>query len=255
MAPSSNRYGLNSEGMEAVRQRLAARRGRPGIVGVNLGANKDSTEGRAITRHWRAIWPPSRTFSPSHVSSPNTPGLRDLQGEAALDDLVARTVDAARDAAGTRHRIALIVKIAPDMDAHGLDGVIAVAQRRGIEGLTISNTTIARPATLRGAARGETGGLSGRPLFQPSTRMLAMAFERVGETLPLIGVGGIATAEDAIAKIEAGATLVQLYTALIYEGPELIDRIKAGLLARMRREGLTDLAQLRGRKAAEWARS
>jgi dihydroorotate dehydrogenase len=250
-----NRYGLNSEGMEAVRQRLAARRGRPGIVGVNLGANKESTDRAGdyatLARHLA----PVADFLTINVSSPNTPGLRDLQGEAALDDLVARTVDAARDAAGTRYRIALIVKIAPDMDAHGLDGVIAVAQRRGIDGLTISNTTIARPATLRNAARGETGGLSGRPLFQPSTRMLAMAFERVGETLPLIGVGGIATAEDAIAKIEAGATLVQLYTALIYEGPELIDRIKAGLLARLRREGLTDLAQLRGRKAAEWARS
>ena len=164
-------------------------------------------------------------------------------------------MDAARHAAGDRHRIALIVKIAPDMDEHGLDGVIAVAQRRGIDGLTVANTTVARPLTLRGQSRAETGGLSGKPLFRPSTRMLAMTYERVGETLPLIGVGGVASAEDAIAKVEAGATLVQLYTALIYEGPELIGTIKAGLLARMRREGLTSLAQMRGRKAAEWAKA
>ncbi len=238
--------------MEAVRARLEARRGRPGTVGVNLGANKESTDRAGdyatLARHLA----PVADFLTINVSSPNTPGLRDLQGEAALDDLVARTVEAAREGAGSRH-VALIVKIAPDMDEHGLDGVIAVAQRRGIDGLTISNTTVARPATLRGAARAETGGLSGRPLFAPSTRMLAMAYRRVGDTLPLVGVGGVASAEDAIAKIEAGATLVQLYTALIYEGPELITRIREGITARLRREGLSNVTQLRGRRSAEWA--
>jgi dihydroorotate dehydrogenase len=246
-----NRYGLNSVGMDVVAARLAARRGRPGLVGVNLGANKDSVDRTADYATLAAKLAPLVDFLTINVSSPNTPGLRDLQGEAALDDLVARTTEAAREAAKGR-KLALLVKIAPDMDAIGLDGIVAVAQRRGIDGLVVANTTIARPDTLRGAARAETGGLSGKPLMEASTRILAQTRLRVGDTMPLIGVGGVSSADDAWTKIAAGASLVQLYTAMIYQGPGLIGEIKRGLAARLAREGTT-LEQLRGRDAAALA--
>jgi dihydroorotate dehydrogenase len=237
--------------MEVVATRLAARRGRSGIVGVNLGANKESADRTADYAILAARFAPLVDFLTINVSSPNTPGLRDLQGEAALDDLVARTTEAARESAKGR-KLALLVKIAPDMDAIGLDGIVAVAQRRGIDGLVVANTTIARPDTLRSAARTETGGLSGRPLMIASTRILAQTRLRVGDAMPLIGVGGIASADDAWTKIAAGASLVQLYTAMIYHGPGLIGEIKRGLVERLAREALT-LAQLRGRDAVALA--
>ncbi len=247
-----NRYGLNSEGLAVVRARLAARRGRPGVVGVNIGANKDSTDRLAdyvaCTRGLAGLV----DFITVNVSSPNTPGLRDLQGEAFLDDLLARII-AARDetAPGT----AILLKIAPDIGLDGLDAMTATAQRRGVDALVVSNTTVARPASLAGAARGETGGLSGRPLFSPSTRLLAETYRRVGTALPLIGVGGVDSAEAAWIKIRAGASLIQLYSALIYAGPGLVGEIKAGLLRRMEAEGIESLAGLVGRDAAELARS
>ncbi|AWB20150.1 quinone-dependent dihydroorotate dehydrogenase [Methylobacterium currus] len=247
-----NRYGLNSEGLAVVRARLEARRGRPGIVGVNIGANKDSTDRLAdyvaCTRGLAGLV----DFITVNVSSPNTPGLRDLQGEAFLDDLLARVV-AARDESspGT----AILLKIAPDIGLDGLDAMTATARRRGVDALVVSNTTVARPASLAGAARGETGGLSGRPLFSPSTRLLAETYRRVGTALPLIGVGGVDSAEAAWTKIRAGASLVQLYSALIYAGPGLVGEIKTGLLRRMEAEGITSLAGVVGRDAAELARS
>ena len=247
-----NRFGLNSEGLAVVRARLDARRGRPGIVGVNIGANKEATDRIAdyvaCTRGLAGLV----DFITVNVSSPNTPGLRDLQGEAFLDDLLARVV-AARDEsdAGT----AVLLKIAPDISLDGLDAMTATARRRGVDALVLSNTTVARPASLVGAAKGETGGLSGRPLFSPSTRLLAETFLRVGTALPLIGVGGIDSAEAAWTKIRAGASLVQLYSALVYAGPGLVEEIKAGLVRRMEAEGLQNLTDVVGRDAAELARS
>ncbi len=247
-----NRYGLNSEGLAVVRARLEARRCKPGIIGVNIGANKDSTDRLAdyvaCTRGLARLV----DFITVNVSSPNTPGLRDLQGEAFLDDLLARVVAARDEAApGT----AILLKIAPDIGLDGLDAMTATARRRGIDALVVSNTTVARPASLSGAARGETGGLSGRPLFSPSTRLLAETYRRVGTALPLIGVGGVDSAEAAWTKIRAGASLVQLYSALIYAGPGLVGEIKAGLLRRMEAEGVQSLAGVVGRDAAELARS
>lgn len=245
-----NRYGLNSEGADAVAARLAART-RQGIVGVNLGANKDSADRIADYVALTTKLAPYADFLTLNVSSPNTPGLRDLQGRAFLDDLIARVLEA-RDAGGTGTRI--LLKIAPDMEDIQLDDVVEVARARAIDGMIVSNTTIARPASLRNqiTAR-ETGGLSGAPLFRASTIVLAKTYQRVEGQFPLIGVGGISSGEDAVAKIAAGATLVQLYSALIYQGPGLIEEIKTTILRAMTREKVASPAELVGRNAAHWA--
>ncbi len=249
-----NRYGLNSDGMEAVAQRLAARRRRGGIVGVNLGANKESADRAAdyaiLARRLANV----ADFLTINVSSPNTPGLRDLQAESALDDLVARTLEARDEAAQGGRRTPVLLKIAPDLSLPELDGMVAVARRRGIEGMVVSNTTVARPDTLTGDARAETGGLSGRPLFLPSTRLLAQTFLRVERQFPLVGVGGVESAQTAFAKIRAGADLVQFYSAMVFQGPGLAKTIKAGLASEARRAGLSRVSALVGRDAAEIAR-
>jgi dihydroorotate dehydrogenase len=248
-----NRFGLNSDGVEAVRARLARRAGRPGIVGANIGANKEAADRIADYATCTRALAGLVDFVTINVSSPNTPGLRDLQGEAFLDEVVARTV-AARDEAGagrgTGRRTSVLLKIAPDIALDALDAVIATAMRRGVEALVVANTTVARPADLKERAlAAETGGLSGRPLFAPSTRLLAEAYRRVGEGLPLIGVGGVDSAEAAWAKVRAGASLVQLYSALVYEGPGLVGRIKRGLAERLRQGGHARLADAVGGEA------
>ncbi len=254
-----NRYGLNSEGMEAVAARLGARKARgaatsSGVVGLNLGANKESADraqdyARLVTRLAGLA-----DFLTINISSPNTPGLRDLQAEAALDDLVARALAARDVAAGTSaRRTPILVKIAPDLTEPELDGIVAVMLRRGVDGMIVSNTTIARPVSLTEAARIETGGLSGAPLRMMATRVLAQTALRVEGAFPLIGVGGVDSAEAALEKIEAGASLVQLYTALIYKGPGLVGEIKRGLVAAMAREGLSSLAPLIGRRMRDLA--
>ena len=242
-----NRFGLNSEGVAAVAERLRARAGRPGIVGVNIGANKDASDRLADYAACTRALAPHVDFVTVNVSSPNTPGLRDLQGEAFLDGLLARTV-AARDAAGAR--AAVLLKIAPDLTLDALDAICATALRRGVQALVVANTTVARPAGLAETAlAGEAGGLSGRPLFRPATRMLAQAYLRVGQTIPLVGVGGVDSAEAAWTKILAGASLVQLYSALVYDGPGLVGRIKAGILERLAADGADGLAAVVGRDA------
>ncbi|GLS45812.1 quinone-dependent dihydroorotate dehydrogenase [Methylobacterium brachythecii] len=244
-----NRFGLNSEGLDAVADRLRARRGRGGVVGVNIGANKEAVDRLADYVACTRALAPFVDFITVNISSPNTPGLRDLQGEAFLDDLLARTV-AARDE--THPGTAILLKIAPDIGLEALDAMTATAQRRGVQALVVSNTTIARPDALteKGLAK-ETGGLSGRPLFAPSTRLLAETFLRVGQSIPLIGVGGIDSAEAAWTKIRAGASLIQLYSALVYEGPGLVEAIKTGLSARLSAEGAGRLAAVIGRDAGE----
>ena len=177
-----NRYGFNNEGFERARARLERRP--PGLIGVNLGANKDAAdrvEDYALgVRTFAAL----ADYLTINVSSPNTPGLRDLQRREALDDLIARVVDA-RDE--TEPRRPLMLKIAPDLDARGLEDIVATALTRRIDGLIVSNTTVARPSTLTSRNRGESGGLSGRPLFEPSTRLLARAYLLTGGAMPLIG--------------------------------------------------------------------
>ncbi len=228
-----NRLGFNSGGHETALPRLRRRAGRPGILGINIGANKDAVDRIADYVAGIRAFAPHVGYFAVNVSSPNTPGLRDLQARDVLRDLLMRVVEA-RDAAAAPRRPVLL-KIAPDLSLHGLDDVVDVARATGIEGMIVSNTTLSRPASLQDrVAAAQTGGLSGQPLFTLSTRMLAETFLRAEGAFPLIGVGGIGSAESAMAKIRAGASLIQLYSAMIYEGPDLVVRIKAGLLGLMR---------------------
>ena len=185
-----------------------------------------------------------------NVSSPNTPGLRDLQARAVLDTLLRRLLTA-RDETGSR--VPLLVKIAPDLTPEERNDIAAVALATQIDGVIVANTTVARPPGLRSAAATEAGGLSGRPLFETSTALLAEMFRLTEGRVPLIGVGGVASAEDAYAKIRAGASLVQLYTALVFAGPGLIGRIKAGLIALLRRDGFASVAEAVGADHAKVA--
>ena len=242
-----NRMGFNNDGYDAARARLAARPA-GGIVGVNIGPNRDAVDRIADIALGVKTFAPAASYFALNVSSPNTPGLRDLQQRAAFDELVARVVEARTQAAPSRP---LLVKIAPDLDLRGLDDVVEVCARRGVDGLIVANTTIARPASLGGRDRGEAGGLSGRPLFESSTRMLARAYLRCAGALTLIGAGGVDSAETALAKIEAGATLAQVYTGLVYRGPALIGEILDGLALAVERRG--PLAALIGTRAREWA--
>lgn len=245
-----NRFGFNSEGHDIVHRRLLARCGRKGIVGVNVGANKDATDRIADYVAGVARFADVASYFTINISSPNTPGLRDLQQAAQLDDLLARTLEA-RDHAAVRRP--LLLKIAPDLAPGNLDDIVRVARARKVDGMIVSNTTISRPATLREAAAKETGGLSGRPLFDLSTRMLAQTFLRVDGQFPLVGVGGIDSAETAFAKVEAGATLLQIYSALVFEGVGLVSRIKRGIAGRLTKEGQESLAPVVGRNARSLA--
>jgi len=245
-----NRFGFNSEGAASVLRRLRARALRTGIVGVNVGANKDAADRIADYVAGIVFFADVASYFTINISSPNTPGLRDLQQASQLDDLLARALDA-RDGADVRKP--LLLKIAPDLALENLDDIVRVARARKVDGMIVSNTTISRPATLQEANAKEAGGLSGRPLFDLSTRMLAQTFLRVENQFPIVGVGGIDSAETAFAKIEAGATLLQLYSALVFEGVGLVGRIKRGLVGRMAQEGLESLAPVVGRKAKDWA--
>jgi dihydroorotate dehydrogenase len=224
-----NRFGFNNRGHADALPRLAAPRP-AGILGVNVGANKDAADRVADYVLGIERFAPYADYFTLNISSPNTPGLRDLQKRAVLDDLVARVGEARDRAADTGPRRPVLVKIAPDLTLTELDDIVSVALKRRVDGMIVSNTTISRPRDLRDSAvASEAGGLSGRPLFDPSTRMLAETYRRVGGRIPLIGVGGIDSGERALAKIRAGATLIQIYTGLVYRGPALLDEIKAAL--------------------------
>jgi dihydroorotate dehydrogenase len=239
-----NRFGFNSVGHDRFAANLSRqRRACRGIVGVNIGANKDS--GDPIEDYVAGIsrFADMADYLVVNISSPNTPGLRDLQRKEHFAKLLGRVQDA-RQAA--RRRPPLLVKIAPDLDESELGAIVDTACETGMDGLIVSNTTIDRPSSLRAAQAGETGGLSGRPLFEKSTAMLRAAYRLSGGKLPLVGVGGISSGDDAYAKIRAGATLVQLYTALVYQGPALITRIGARLEELLARDGLSRIADVVG---------
>jgi dihydroorotate dehydrogenase len=245
-----NRLGFNNEGLSAMRGRLAARRGVGGIVGINLGSNKDTVDRAADYVALVDGLADFASYLTVNVSSPNTPGLRDLQAEAELDALMARIVEA-RDA--KVRRVPLLVKIAPDVTEHDLDGVASVVSRRGLDGVVLTNTMVARPPLREQAIASETGGLSGEPIFARSTRVLAHMALRLDGRVPLIGCGGVSSGEAAWAKIRAGASLVQLYTALIYRGLPLVAEIKATILARLAEGGFGSLADAVGGEAARYA--
>ena len=246
-----NRLGFNNEGFEAARARLAAERVE-GVVGVNLGPNRDAADRLADYVLGVKTFAPFASYFAINVSSPNTPALRDLQARDALDELTARVIEARDEAAPGRP---LLIKIAPDLDLRALDDVISVCVDRGVDGLIVANTTTARLPSLGDAKAREAGGLSGWPLFAPSTRMLARAFLRCGGAFPLIGCGGVEDAQSALAKIEAGASLVQIYTGMIYRGPGVIDEILDGLSRALVARRLNVLADMVGVGAREWAAS
>lgn len=241
-----NRYGLNSDGWPTVRARIEAVRAAgplPGPLWLNIGLNKESADPNADYAALLADAAPLLDVLVVNVSSPNTPGLRDLQASARLGALLD-TAQAALAAATSTAR--LLVKIAPDLDDDALAAIVETAVARGVDGLIIGNTTIARPPSLRSRHAAETGGLSGRPLLAPSTALLAKAARLAHGRLVFVGVGGVASGRDAYAKIRAGAALVQLYTAFAYQGPALIGRVLDELSAALAADGFTHVADAIG---------
>jgi dihydroorotate dehydrogenase len=246
-----NRLGFNSEGADAVLRRLAARASEGGIVGVNVGANKDSAD--RISDYVRQIemFAPVASYFTCNISSPNTPGLRDLQQASVFDDLTARVVDARERVRARAGPTPVLIKIAPDLSLNELDDVVGIARRRRVDGIIVGNTTVLRPAWLKERTIAhEPGGLSGRPLFALATRMLAETYVRTEGAFPLIGVGGIDSGETALEKIRAGACLVQLYSSLVFRGLGLVGEIKRHLADELRRGGHANLDELVGTDAA-----
>ncbi len=236
-----NRMGFNNAGLEAFARNLPARR--PGIIGANIGANKDAADRIAdyvagLTRLWGLA-----DYFTVNISSPNTPGLRALQTQAALQELLGRLAEARVGLAGAHP---VFLKVAPDLEDGEVEAIVETVLANGLDGVIVSNTTIARPETLADARAAEAGGLSGAPLMGPSTAMLARFAEAAAGRLLLIGAGGIASGADAYAKIRAGASAVQLYSAMVYEGPGLVARIQRDLAARLRADGFGSVAEAVG---------
>jgi dihydroorotate dehydrogenase len=246
-----NRMGFNNDGAEAVLRRLAARAHLGGIVGVNVGANKDAADRVADYVRLIETFAPVASYFTVNVSSPNTPGLRNLQQAGALDDLLAKVIDARERVRQNAGDSPVLLKIAPDLSLSELDDVVHIARSRRVDGMIVANTTLARPSTLREAARArEQGGLSGRPLFRLSTRIVAETYVRAEGAFPLIGVGGIDTGGAALTKIRAGASLIQLYSSLIYKGLGLVEDIKNDLASTLLRTGRDSLSEIVGADAA-----
>ncbi len=248
-----NRLGFNNDGHAAALAQLQARRGKQGIVGVNIGANKDSVD-RAddYVRGINMFYDVASYFT-VNISSPNTPGLRDLQARASLADLLTRVMAARNQkSSDTGQNVPVFLKIAPDLAETDLDDVAAELLANKLEGLIVSNTTLSRTG-ITSKYRSEAGGLSGVPLFARSTIVLAKMRQRIGNNAAIIGVGGVRSAETAFAKIEAGADLVQLYTSFIYEGPGLANSIVKGLSAMLDQSGAKSIGEHVGRTTAEWA--
>jgi dihydroorotate dehydrogenase len=235
-----NRMGFPGHGLDAALLRLKARQ-RQGFIGVNVGANKDSSDRAADYVTCAAALAPYADYLVCNVSSPNTPGLRNLQGRTQLADLLKRVQDAI-----AAQPVPLLVKIAPDATDDDLDDIVAVCRDLRMDGIVVGNTTLSRPASLRSARRDETGGLSGAPLTALSTEVLRKTAQRVERQFPLVGCGGVGSGADAYAKIRAGATLVQLYSMLVYEGPPLVRRIKDELAALLVRDRFNSVADAVG---------
>src|SRR6056300_111469 len=242
-----NRFGFNNQGMEAIGARLAARPN-TGIVGLNLGANKDSSDRAADFALVLAHCGPYLDFATVNVSSPNTEKLRDLQGKDALGALLNGVL---ATNAGLSTPIPIFLKIAPDLTPDEIADIADVAREIGISGIIATNTTLSREG-LTSKDRGEQGGLSGAPLFEKSTRVLAQLSQLCGPDIPLIGVGGVSTAAQAYEKIRAGASAVQLYTALVYGGLSMVSDIAKGLDALLERDGFANVADAVGSGRPDW---
>ncbi len=252
-----NRFGFNSKGVDSFARNLERQRksrasaASGAVVGANVGANKNSNDRTAdyvacIQRLYGLC-----DYFTVNISSPNTPGLRTLQSKAALEDLVGQVLEvrASKQKDGA-DRTPILVKIAPDLLDSDIADIADITLASDIDGLIVSNTTINRPEGLRSLDKGEAGGLSGKPLFEPSTEILRRMYQATGGAKPIVGVGGISSAGEAYAKIRAGASLVQLYSALVYEGPGLVERIKRGLAAALKKDGYTSVADAVGADAS-----
>ncbi|WGF86926.1 quinone-dependent dihydroorotate dehydrogenase [Marinivivus vitaminiproducens] len=236
-----NRLGFNNEGLAAAQARLARRSRAQGPVGANIGMNKDAADPLADYATGLRALHDQVDFLVANVSSPNTPGLRDLQAKDRLRRLLDGMLAVRAAAAGAQAPTPLLLKIAPDLAPGDVEDIVATVLDCGLDGLIVSNTTVARPDHLRGRAKTETGGLSGRPLLGPSTDLLRRVRRLAGPGLLLVGVGGVASGADAYAKIRAGATLVELYTAMVYHGPGIAGRIAAELDALLERDGFAQV--------------
>jgi dihydroorotate dehydrogenase len=244
-----NRMGFNNGGLDAMRARLARGAARPGPLGANIGANRDACDPVADYLACLGGLYALVDYVTINVSSPNTPGLRDLQSRGRLDGLLCALLEARAALAGPAPPKPLLLKIAPDLAPHEEEAVAEVALGRSIDGLIIGNTTTARPQVVRSRHRAEPGGLSGAPLFLRSTEQLARFHRLTGGRLPLVGVGGICRGGDAYAKVRAGASALQLYTALVYRGPRVVSRILAELDQLLALDGIARLEEARGADA------
>lgn len=241
-----NRLGFNNKGLDAFADRLAARAGKRGIVGANVGANKDSTDRAAdyvlgMGRVWKHA-----SYVTANISSPNTPGLRGLQERGALEDLLGRLREARAQLMAAHGHRPLFLKVAPDLDAAAIGDIAEIAITYGLDALIVSNTTLQRPAHLTSDNREEQGGLSGQPLFQISTHTLRLFAQALDGRLPLIGVGGVENGLTALAKIKAGASAVQLYSAMVFQGPSLVARILDELDGLLMAEGFDHVSEAVG---------
>lgn len=239
-----NRMGFNNGGAQAALERFAARKSRAGVVGINIGANKDSQDRIADYATMTRLMAPHASYLAVNISSPNTPGLRALQDEGALAELLDAVL-AARAGAMPEAPPPIFLKVAPDLEPADIDAIARIALDKQLGALIVSNTTISRPP-LRSSHAGETGGLSGAPLRPLALERLRDFRKATGGAIPLVGVGGIASADDAWERIKAGASLVQIYSAMVYEGPWLGARIVRGLECLMRREGFASIAEAVG---------
>lgn len=241
-----NRMGFNNGGLTDFKSRLTARQGKDGIVGANLGANKDSTDRvEDYVKGLKSLWGLSDYFT-INISSPNTPGLRDLQNENAMDELLGRIAEARAELTGDNPSYPIFLKVAPDVDMGEIERITTQARTYGMNAIIVSNTTIARPETLKSQHKGEGGGLSGAPLFEKSTEVLKEFYAAAEGKIDLIGVGGISSGAQAYAKIRAGARAVQLYSALVFQGPGLVTEINRDLKARLKADGFSSIAEAVG---------
>src|SRR5262249_33313834 len=245
-----NRLGFNSEGADVVLRRLAARANAGGIVGINVGANKDAAD--RVADYVRLIerFATVASYVTVNISSPNTPGLRDMQQAGVLDDLLARVIDARERVTKNAGPTPVLLKIAPDLSLSDLDDLVGIARARRVDGMIVGNTTGPRPPGLRAVQSSEAGGLSGRPLLPLADRMLAETYVRVEGVFPLVGAGGIDSGASALGKIRAGASLIQIYSGLVFRGLRLVREIKATMLAALEGDGSQTIADYVGSDAA-----
>jgi dihydroorotate dehydrogenase len=243
-----NRLGFNNDGYDAVRRRLERRRGRTGLIGVNIGAGRDAADPEGDYAAGIVAFNEVASYLTINISSPNTPGLRALQARSRLETLLSRVNEARARLSRARP---LLIKIAPDLDDDALEDIAVVALRSGVDGVIVSNTTISRPP-LRSTNASEAGGLSGRPLFELSTRKLARLFALTSGRLPLIGVGGIDSVDKAFEKLRAGASLLQLYSAMIYRGPGVARALTRGLSLKLRSKGIQHVSSITGTGVSDW---